>query len=433
MVRFFSVMVAALGTRRACVGVLAVGLLLSGRVTPVAAAEPVFDSAKPTVNVGTIGHVDHGKTTLTAALTKVAKDDGFATTVMSPRTLRFSGPIPGCGTEEQRERGITINTAHVEWETESRHYNAYDPSSHADYIKNLITGAAQMDGAILVVAATDGPMPQTREHILLARQVGVPAVVAFVDRTSQVDAHRVEQVASEVEALLDKVGYTSATVFRGDSELALAGDPAAIDQVRQLGLALNDFPVPARNTDKPFLMPIEDVFSIPGRGTAHVGPAVRGRISAGDTVDIVGLQPTTQAIVSTVEMRQSLSDSNVRYALSFEGVNGPAALERGQVICKPGSVTPHTKFTAAAYVLTPEEGGRDLPFYKGYRPQFFFRTTDVTGTIDLAEGVDSVMPGDNVKLKVVLIAPIALEQGSRFAIRQGNRTVGMGVVTSLED
>ena len=397
-------------------------------------AKEKFERTKPHVNVGTIGHVDHGKTTLTAAITMVQAAKGNA------QQMDYSAIDKA---PEERARGITINTSHVEYETESRHYAHVDCPGHADYVKNMITGAAQMDGAILVVASTDGPMPQTREHILLARQVGVPYIVVFMNKTDQVDdPELLDLVEMEIRDLLTEYGFPGddTPIVRGSAlqalEAAKAGnvsDPAC-QPITDLLAALDSYiPEPARDTDKPFLMPVEDVFTITGRGTVATGRVERGVIKVGDTVEIVGMGSKKQTVVTGVEMFRKLLDqaqSGDNVGLLLRGVDR-TDIERGQVLAKPATIQPHTEFTAQVYVLKKEEGGRHTPFFKGYRPQFYFRTTDVTGTIELPEGVEMVMPGDNVKMTIKLITPIAIEEGLRFAIREGGRTVGSGVVSSI--
>ena len=389
-----------------------------------------FDRSKPHVNVGTIGHVDHGKTTLTAAITTYCALRGLA------QQMRYDEIDKA---PEEKARGITINTAHVEYQTAKRHYAHVDCPGHADYVKNMITGAAQMDGAILVVAATDGPMPQTREHILLARQVGVPYIVVFMNKTDQVDdPELLELVEMEVRDLLNEYGFPGDTtpIIKGSAlkalEAAQAGkaDDPACKCIQELLDALDSYiPEPKRDVDKPFLMPVEDVFTITGRGTVATGRIERGVVKLNDVVEIVGLGQKKQTVVTGVEMfRKLLAGDNV--GLLLRGIQRNE-IEKGQVICKPGSIHPHTKFTAEVYVLKKEEGGRHTPFFNGYRPQFYFRTTDVTGTIELEPGVEMVMPGDNVKMTITLISPIAIEQGLRFAIREGGRTVGSGVVSSI--
>ena len=388
-----------------------------------------FDRTKPHVNIGTIGHVDHGKTTLTAAITKVlAKQNPNVAFV----ALDQIDKAP-----EEKARGITIATAHVEYETKNRHYAHVDCPGHADYVKNMITGAAQMDGAILVVAATDGPMPQTREHILLARQVGVPAMVVFMNKADAVDDEELlELVELEVRELLSQYEFPGddIPVIKGSALKALEGDEGWEKTVLELMDAVDSYiPTPARDVEKPFLMPVEDIFTIQGRGTVATGRVERGRVKVNEAVEIVGIRPTRNTVVTGVEMFKKLLDEGVagdNVGLLLRGVERKD-IERGQVIAKPGSITPHTKFKAEAYVLTKEEGGRHTPFFTGYRPQFYFRTTDVTGVAKLPEGVEMVMPGDNVQMEIELIAPIAMEKGLRFAIREGGRTVGAGTVSEV--
>ena len=394
-------------------------------------AKETFQRTKPHVNVGTIGHVDHGKTTLTAAITSVLslKSGGEA------RSFDSIDNAP-----EERERGITIATAHVEYETDERHYAHVDCPGHADYVKNMVTGAAQMDGAILVVAATDGPMPQTREHILLARQVGVPYIVVFMNKVDLVDDEELlELVEMEVRELLSDYEFPGddLPVIQGSALGALNGDPKGVESVERLMEAVDSYiPTPERAVDRPFLMPVEDVFSITGRGTVATGRVERGVIKVGEPVEIIGMQE--QKLTSTVtgvEMFRKLLDqaqAGDNAGVLLRGIE-KEAIERGMVIIKPGSVTPHAEFECEVYVLSKEEGGRHTPFFKGYRPQFYFRTTDVTGDIELPEGVEMVMPGDNTQFKVKLIVPVAMEQGLRFAIREGGRTVGAGVVTNILD
>ena len=394
-------------------------------------AKEKFDRTKPHVNVGTIGHVDHGKTTLTAAITEVQADKGLAEFVSFDQIDRAP---------EERERGITIATAHVEYQTEARHYAHVDCPGHADYVKNMITGAAQMDGAILVVSAADGPMPQTREHILLARQVNVPFVVVFLNKVDMVDDEElIDLVELEVRELLSEYDFPGddTPVIRGSALKAL-GNPKSewakgIDELME---AIDTWiPEPEREMDKPFLMPVEDVFSITGRGTVATGRIERGVIKVGEEVEMVGLGDTGKTVVTGVEMFRKLLDEGMagdNVGLLLRGV-GKDEIERGMVLAKPGSITPHTKFKAEVYVLTKEEGGRHTPFFNGYRPQFYFRTTDVTGSAQLPEGVEMVMPGDNVQMEVELISPIAMEKELRFAIREGGRTVGAGVVTEIID
>ena len=386
-------------------------------------AREKFDRSKPHVNIGTIGHVDHGKTTLTAAITKL-----FGTFV----DYADIDKAP-----EERERGITINTAHVEYETENRHYAHVDCPGHADYIKNMITGAAQMDGSILVVSATDGPMPQTREHILLSRQVGVPKIVVFINKCDMVDdPELIDLVEMEVRELLSQYDYDgdNAPVVRGSALKALEGDADAEQSIRDLMKAVDEYiDTPERDTDKPFLMSIEDVFTITGRGTVVTGRVERGRLNLNDEVEIVGLKDTRKTVVTGIEMfRKQLdyAEAGDNAGVLLRGINRED-VERGQVLAKPGSVTPHKEFKAEVYVLTKEEGGRHTPFFNNYRPQFYFRTTDVTGEVVLPDGVEMVMPGDNVTMTVKLIHSIAIENGTKFSIREGGRTVGYGVVSEI--
>ena len=387
-------------------------------------AKEKFDRSKPHVNVGTIGHVDHGKTTTTAAITKVLGSAvDFADIDKAP---------------EERERGITINTAHVEYETAKRHYAHVDCPGHADYVKNMITGAAQMDGAILVIAATDGPMAQTREHILLARQVGVPRMVVFLNKCDMVDDEELlELVEMEVRDLLNEYGFEGddTPIIRGSALKALEGDPKYVESIKQLMDAVDEWiPTPTRDTDKPFLMSIEDVFTITGRGTVVTGRVERGQLKLNDEVEIVGLHDTKKTVVTGIEMfRKQLdyAEAGDNAGVLLRGISREE-VQRGQVLAKPGSVTPHTTFECEVYVLSKEEGGRHTPFFTNYRPQFYFRTTDVTGVVTLPEGTEMVMPGDNVKMHVELIAPIALEEGTKFSIREGGRTVGAGIVTKID-
>jgi elongation factor Tu len=388
-----------------------------------------FDRSKPHVNIGTIGHVDHGKTTLTAAITKVLAKG-------NPK-VHFVAFDQIDKAPEEKARGITIATAHVEYETKARHYAHVDCPGHADYVKNMITGAAQMDGAILVVAATDGPMPQTREHILLARQVGVPAMVVFMNKADAVDdAELLELVELEVRELLSAYEFPGddIPVIKGSALKALEGDPEWEKTVIELMDAVDSYiPTPARDIEKPFLMPVEDIFTIQGRGTVATGRVERGKVKVNESVEIVGIKDTRTTVVTGVEMFKKLLDEGTagdNVGLLLRGVERKD-IERGQVIAKPGSITPHTKFKAEAYVLTKEEGGRHTPFFTGYRPQFYFRTTDVTGVAHLPAGVEMVMPGDNVAMEIELIAPIAMEKGLRFAIREGGRTVGAGTVSDI--
>jgi elongation factor Tu len=393
-------------------------------------AKAKFERTKPHVNIGTIGHVDHGKTTLTAAITKVLAGKGQA---------EFKAFDQIDNAPEERERGITIATAHVEYETDKRHYAHVDCPGHADYVKNMITGAAQMDGAILVVSAADGPMPQTREHILLARQVGVPYIVVFLNKADMVDdAELLELVELEIRELLSSYDFPGddIPIIKGSALKALNGDKDELgeDSVNKLMEAVDSYiPEPERAIDRPFLMPVEDVFSISGRGTVATGRVERGIVKVGEEVEIVGIKATAKTTVTGVEMFRKLLDQGQagdNIGALLRGVKRED-IERGQVLAKPGSITPHTKFKAEAYILTKEEGGRHTPFFNGYRPQFYFRTTDVTGVAELPEGVEMVMPGDNVALKVNLITPIAMDEGLRFAIREGGRTVGAGVVASI--
>jgi elongation factor Tu len=392
-------------------------------------AKEKFDRTKPHVNVGTIGHVDHGKTTLTAAITKVLAKH-------NPK-IQFRSFDSIDNAPEEKARGITIATAHVEYETPNRHYAHVDCPGHADYVKNMITGAAQMDGAILVVAATDGPMPQTREHILLARQVGVPAMVVFMNKVDAVDdPELLDLVELEVRELLSKYEFPGdeIPIIRGSALNALNGDPAWEPKIDELMAAVDSYiPTPVRQIDKPFLMPVEDIFSISGRGTVATGRVERGIVKVGETVEVIGIKPTRSTVVTGVEMFKKLLDegrAGDNVGLLLRGVDRKE-IERGQVIAKPGSITPHTKFKAEAYVLTKEEGGRHTPFFTGYRPQFYFRTTDVTGVAHLPEGVEMVMPGDNIAMEIELITPIAMEKGLRFAIREGGRTVGAGTISDI--
>jgi elongation factor Tu len=391
-------------------------------------AKEKFERDKPHVNVGTIGHIDHGKTTLTAAITTVLaeKMGGEA------RSFEEIDNAP-----EEKERGITIATSHVEYQTENRHYAHVDCPGHADYVKNMITGAAQMDGAILVVSAADGPMPQTREHILLARQVGVPYIVVFLNKADMVDDEELmELVEVEVRELLSEYDFPGDDIpfITGSALKALEGDEEYKGKIIELAEALDSYiPQPVRELDKPFLMPVEDVFTITGRGTVATGRVEQGIVNTGDTVEIVGVHETTTTVVTGVEMFRKILDQGQagdNVGCLLRGTKREE-IERGQVLCKPGSVTPHTKFKAEVYILKKEEGGRHTPFFTGYRPQFYFRTTDVTGVAKLPEGVEMVMPGDNVQMEIELIQPIAMDQGLRFAIREGGRTVGSGVVTEI--
>jgi elongation factor Tu len=392
-------------------------------------AKEKFERNKPHVNVGTIGHIDHGKTTLTAAITQVLSEQGGG----EAKSFEEIDNAP-----EEKERGITIATSHVEYETENRHYAHVDCPGHADYVKNMITGAAQMDGAILVVSAADGPMPQTREHILLARQVGVPYIVVFLNKADMVDDEELlELVQEEVRDLLKEYEFPGDDIpfVTGSALKALEGDEEARGKILELAEALDTYiPQPERELDKPFLMPVEDVFSITGRGTVATGRIEQGQIKTGEEVEIVGIHPeTSKTVVTGVEMFRKILDSGEagdNVGCLLRGTKREE-IERGQVLCKPGSITPHTKFEAEVYCLKKEEGGRHTPFFNGYRPQFYFRTTDVTGVANLPEGTEMVMPGDNVSMSIELIQPIAMDQGLRFAIREGGRTVGSGVVTKI--
>ena len=391
-------------------------------------AKEKFDRSKPHVNIGTIGHVDHGKTTLTAAITKVLADKGMA---------QFEDYADIDKAPEERERGITINTAHVEYQTDKRHYAHVDCPGHADYVKNMITGAAQMDGAILVIAATDGPMAQTREHILLARQVGVPKMVVFLNKCDMVDDEELlDLVEMEVRELLSEYGFDgdNTPVIRGSALKALEGDEKYVAAINELMDAVDEWiPTPERDVDKPFLMSIEDVFTITGRGTVVTGRVERGQLKLNDEVEIVGLRDTQKTVVTGIEMfRKTLdyAEAGDNAGVLLRGISRED-VERGQVLAKPGSVHPHKKFKASVYVLSKEEGGRHTPFFSNYRPQFYFRTTDVTGVIELPEGTEMVMPGDNIEMTVELIAPVAIEQGTKFSIREGGRTVGAGNVSEV--
>ena len=394
-------------------------------------AKQKFDRSKPHVNIGTIGHVDHGKTTLTAAITKCLHDK-------NPDWADFTDYANIDKAPEERERGITINTAHVEYQTEKRHYAHVDCPGHADYVKNMITGAAQMDGAILVIAATDGAMAQTREHILLSRQVGVPRMVVFLNKCDMVDDDElIDLVEMEVRDLLNEYGYEGdeTPVIKGSALKALEGDPKYVQAIYDLMDAVDEWiPTPERDTDKPFLMSIEDVFTITGRGTVVTGRVERGQLKLNDEVEIVGIRDTQKTVVTGIEMfRKQLdyAEAGDNAGVLLRGISREQ-VERGQVLAKPGSVHPHHKFKAEVYVLSKEEGGRHTPFFSNYRPQFYFRTTDVTGVITLPEGVEMVMPGDNVTMEVELIHPIAIEKGTKFSIREGGRTVGAGVVSEIE-
>ena len=393
-------------------------------------AKAKFDRTKPHCNIGTIGHVDHGKTTLTAAITKV-----LAERVPGNEKVDFENIDKA---PEERERGITISTAHVEYQTEKRHYAHVDCPGHADYVKNMITGAAQMDGAILVIAATDGPMAQTREHILLARQVGVPRMVVFMNKCDMVDDEELlELVEMEIRDLLNEYGFDgdNTPIIRGSALKALEGDAKYEEAIDKLMDAVDEWiPTPERDTNKPFLMSIEDVFTITGRGTVVTGRVERGQLKLNDEVEIVGIKPTKKTVVTGIEMfRKQLdyAEAGDNAGVLLRGI-AREEVERGQVLAKPGSVTPHTKFEAAVYVLTKEEGGRHTPFFTNYRPQFYFRTTDVTGVVELPAGTEMVMPGDNVNMSVELIHPIAIEQGTKFSIREGGRTVGAGTVSKID-
>jgi elongation factor Tu len=388
-----------------------------------------FDRSKPHVNVGTMGHVDHGKTTLTAAITAVLAKK-LPSDVNKPIAYDQIDNAP-----EERARGITIATSHQEYESEKRHYAHVDMPGHADYVKNMITGAAQIDGAILVVGANDGPLPQTREHVLLARQVGVPSILVFMNKMDLADAELVELVEEEIRELLEKNGFDrDAPIIKGSATKALAGDPEAEDAIMELVRAMDDFvPEPKRELDKPFLMPIEDVFSIKGRGTVATGRIETGIVKVNEEVEIVGIHDTRKTVVTGVEMfkknlDQGQAGDNV--GILLRGIERDD-IERGQVLAKPGTITPHTEFESEVYILTKEEGGRHTPFFKGYKPQFYFRTTDVTGEVELPADKEMVMPGDTITFSVKLLAPIAMEQGLRFAIREGGRTVGAGVVTKI--
>ena len=392
-------------------------------------AKEKFDRSKPHVNIGTIGHVDHGKTTLTAAISAVLSKKGLA------QQVKFDSIDKA---PEEKERGITINTAHIEYETEKRHYAHVDCPGHADYVKNMITGAAQMDGAILVIAATDGPMAQTREHILLARQVGVPRMVVFLNKCDMVDDEELlDLVEMEVRELLNSYGFDgdNTPIIRGSALKALEGDPKYEEKIMELMNAVDEWiPTPVRDTDKPFLMSIEDVFTITGRGTVVTGRVERGELKLNEEVEIVGIKDTRKTTVTGIEMFRKQLDyaqAGDNAGVLLRGITRDQ-VERGQVLAKPGTVTPHTKFEAEVYVLSKEEGGRHTPFFSNYRPQFYFRTTDVTGVIELPKGTEMVMPGDNTRMTVELIHPIAIEQGTKFSIREGGRTVGSGVVSKID-
>ncbi len=387
-----------------------------------------FDRSKPHVNIGTIGHVDHGKTTTTAAIATVLSKKGKS------KAMKYEDID---NAPEEKARGVTINISHIEYETDKRHYAHIDAPGHADYIKNMITGAAQMDGAILVVSAPDGPMPQTREHILLARQVGVPAIVVYLNKCDMVqDPELLDLVEMEVRELLTKYQYPGdeVPIIRGSSLKALEGDPEYEKKIEELMDKVDEYiPTPVRDLDKPFLMPVEDVFSIKGRGTVVTGRIERGRVKVNEAVDIIGIRATKSSVVTGVEMFRKMLDEGQagdNVGLLLRGIE-KADIERGQVIAKPGSITPHKEFEAEAYILTKEEGGRHTPFFKGYRPQFYIRTTDVTAEVNLPQGVEMVMPGDNTKMTVKLIVPVAMEEGLRFAIREGGKTVGAGVITKI--
>ena len=391
-------------------------------------AKEKFDRSKAHVNIGTIGHVDHGKTTLTAAITTVLSKDGQA------QAMDYAAIDAA---PEEKERGITINTAHVEYQTATRHYAHVDCPGHADYIKNMITGAAQMDGAILVVAATDGRMPQTREHILLSRQVGVPYIIVFLNKCDMVDDEELlDLVEMEVRELLNEYDFPGddTPVIRGSALKALEGDPKWVPAIHELMEAVDSYiPTPTRDTDKPFLMPVEDVFTITGRGTVATGRVERGQLNLNDPLEIVGIHETKNTVATGIEMFRKLLDyaeSGDNVGVLLRGVNREE-IQRGQVLAKPGSVNPHKKFKSQVYILSKDEGGRHTPFFANYRPQFYFRTTDVTGVIELPEGVEMVMPGDNVELTVELIAPIAIEKGTKFSIREGGRTVGSGNISDI--
>ena len=391
-------------------------------------AKEKFDRSKAHVNIGTIGHVDHGKTTLTAAITTVLSKDGQA------QAMDYAAIDAA---PEEKERGITINTAHVEYQTATRHYAHVDCPGHADYIKNMITGAAQMDGAILVVAATDGPMPQTREHILLSRQVGVPYIIVFLNKCDMVDDEELlDLVEMEVRELLNEYDFPGddTPVIRGSALKALEGDPKWVPAIHELMEAVDSYiPTPTRDTDKPFLMPVEDVFTITGRGTVATGRVERGQLNLNDPLEIVGIHETKNTVATGIEMFRKLLDyaeSGDNVGVLLRGVNREE-IQRGQVLAKPGSVNPHKKFKSQVYILSKDEGGRHTPFFANYRPQFYFRTTDVTGVIELPEAVEMVMPGDNVELTVELIAPIAIEKGTKFSIREGGRTVGSGNISDI--
>src|SRR5437773_2315681 len=393
-------------------------------------AKQKFERTKPHVNVGTIGHIDHGKTTLTAAITKVLSEKGTNTEV---RDFASIDNAP-----EERQRGITINTSHVEYETATRHYAHVDCPGHADYVKNMITGAAQMDGAVLVVSAADGPMPQTREHIVLARQVGVPAIVVFLNKVDLADADLLDLVDMEIRDLLTKYGFPGdkTPIIRGSATAALAGKPEGEKAIQELMDAIDSFiPLPTREVDKPFLMCIEDVFNIQGRGTVVTGRVERGELAKMSDVEIVGLRETRKTVATDIEMFRKLLDkasAGDNVGVLLRGIK-KEEVERGMVLAKPGTIMPHTKFKAEVYVLSKDEGGRHTPFFNKYRPQFYFRTSDVTGNVTLATGVEMVMPGDNVSVEIDLIAPVAMERGQRFAIREGGRTIGAGRISEVTE
>jgi elongation factor Tu len=391
-------------------------------------AKEAFQRNKPHVNIGTIGHVDHGKTTLTAAITKVLAE-------ASGGNAKSFAEIDN--TPEEKARGITINSSHVEYETDSRHYAHVDCPGHADYVKNMITGAAQMDGAILVVAATDGCMPQTREHIILAKQVAVPSIVVFlnkVDMIEEADQELIELVEMEISELLEEKGYADVPIVKGSALKALEGDAEYVDTIKELMTAVDEhIPTPEREVDKSFLMPVEDVFSISGRGTVATGRVERGIIKINDKIQIVGLKETSESVATGLEMFNKLLDearAGENVGVLLRGVDKDA-IERGMVLAAPGTCTPHTKFKGAVYILTKDEGGRHKPFFNGYRPQFYFRTTDVTGSVTLPEGTEMIMPGDNVEIEGELIVPVAMEEGMRFAIREGGRTIGAGTISKI--
>lgn len=391
-------------------------------------AKETFQRKKPHVNIGTIGHVDHGKTTLTAAITKVLAEAGGA---------KFRDYSSIDNTPEEKARGITINSSHVEYETAARHYAHVDCPGHADYVKNMITGAAQMDGAILVVAATDGAMPQTKEHILLAHQVGVPSIVVFLNKVDMIgdgDQELIELVEMELIELLEAKGYSNSPIIKGSGLRALEGDPKYVESIKELMKAVDEhIATPKREVDKPFLMPVEDVFSISGRGTVATGRVEQGMVKINDKIQIVGLGDTRDTVATGLEMFNKTLDearAGENVGILLRGVD-KEGIERGMVLCAPGSITPHKKFKGAIYVLTKEEGGRHKPFFSGYRPQFYFRTTDVTGSVTLPEGVEMVMPGDNIEITGELLSPIAMTEGMRFAIREGGRTIGAGTVSKI--